>query len=103
MGYAQATTGTISGTVKDASHAVLPGATVTATNLETQITRTTVSEGDGRYTLPTLSLGTYDVRAELAGFSEIVRSGIVLTVGRHAVVDLVMEVGEVLDRHHRAG
>jgi hypothetical protein len=92
---AQVTTGTISGAVKDPSGAVLPGATVTATNVETGITRNTTSGGRGEYRLPALGVGTYDVQAEMAGFQTSVRKGITLNVGSDAVVEFALAVGEV--------
>ncbi|MPY90916.1 MAG: TonB-dependent receptor plug domain-containing protein [Luteitalea sp.] len=90
---AQLTTGTISGTVKDDSGGVLPGVTVTLRHVETGVSRTLVTEAHGRYEVPSLALGAYDVRAELSGFRPMVRSGIRLTVGRHAVVDFVLAIG----------
>src|SRR6266496_2483973 len=62
MGYPQATTGTILGTVSDSSGSVVPGATVTATHVETSLTRTTVTDGLGRYTLPQMPIGRYTVK-----------------------------------------
>ena len=89
--------GTISGTVKDESSAVLPGVEVVMRNVETGFTRTTVSDAAGRYSAPQLPLGQYEVRAGFTGFKTEVRSGITLTVGREAVVDLVMKVGSVAE------
>src|ERR1051325_4518296 len=65
---AQVTTGSVLGTVKDQSGAVLPGATVTATNTETGISRSGVSSSRGEYRLPSLGLGNYEVQATMAGF-----------------------------------
>ncbi|MCZ6750517.1 MAG: carboxypeptidase-like regulatory domain-containing protein, partial [Acidobacteria bacterium] len=95
---AQLSTGTISGTVKDQSEAVLPGATVTVTNVETGITRIVESEGNGQYRVPNLIPGSYEVQAESAGFQTGVRSGITLSVGRQAVVDITLRVGDVAER-----
>ena len=86
--WAQVTTGTISGTVKDSTGAVLPGAKVVLLNEETGIARTVQTDAAGRYSAPSLSLGSYRVTGTLEGFQTGVRSGIVLTVGREAVVDL---------------
>ena len=52
-----------------------------------------MTDADGRFEAPSLPIGAYEVRAELSGFRPMVRSGIELTVGRHAVVDLVLEIG----------
>ncbi|MPY90917.1 MAG: TonB-dependent receptor plug domain-containing protein [Luteitalea sp.] len=90
---AQLTTGTISGTVKDGGGGVLPGVTVTVRHVDTSVSRTLVTDAEGRYEAPSLPLGAWEVRAELSGFRPILRSGIGLTVGRHAVVDLELEIG----------
>src|SRR3990172_3804405 len=90
---AQVSTGTISGVVKDATGAVVPAATVKVTNLETGIARTLSTDEQGRYNAPNLSLGDYEVQAEMSGFLVEVRRGIRLTVGRQAVVDFALRVG----------
>ncbi len=95
---AQLTTATISGTAKDETEAVLPGATITIRNLDTGITRTVITDNEGRYRAANLSLGNYEVTASLAGFQTAVRSGIKLTVGREAVVDFTMKVGEITEK-----
>src|SRR2546426_12025535 len=82
---AQVTTGTILGVVQDSSGAVIPGVSVTVKNLDTGIGRAAVSDEGGRYTIPDLTLGNYEVNAQLAGFQTEVRSGITITVGRSAV------------------
>src|SRR5438132_265988 len=83
---AQVTTGTISGLVQDPSGAVIPGVSVTAKNVDTGTARAVTTDEGGRYTAPDLSLGNYQVQAELPGFQTEVRSGITLTVGRTAVI-----------------
>ncbi len=95
LAVAQVNTGTILGTVRDESGAVLPGATVVLTNQDTGISRTITANATGGYTAPALSLGNFQVRAQLDGFQTQVRSGIVLTVGRTAVVDFTLAVGAV--------
>ena len=95
---AQVTTGTILGTVSDASGGVIPGATVTIRNVETGITRTASSDEAGRYRVPQLGLGDYEITAESAGFQTSVRTGVTLTVGREAAVDFAMQVGAVAER-----
>jgi outer membrane receptor protein involved in Fe transport len=91
----QVTTGTISGTVTDSTGAVLPGATIALQNEETGISRTVQTDAGGRFSAPSLSLGHYRVRAGLEGFQSEVRTGIALTVGRHAVVDIQLQVGSI--------
>src|SRR5437879_12601035 len=74
--YAQVTTGTISGVAQDSSGAVIPGVSVTVKNLDTGITRTVTTDEGGRYTVPDLTLGNYEVQAQLPGLQKEVRSGI---------------------------
>src|SRR5437879_11131243 len=88
--FAQVTTGTILGVVQDSSGAVIPGVSVTVKNLNTGITRTVTTDEGGRYTIPDLSLGSYEVEGQLPGFQTEVRSGITLTVGREAVVNFAL-------------
>ena len=95
LGWAQVNSATISGTVRDESGAVLPGASVVLTNQDTGLARTVTANSTGRYAAPGLSLGNFEVRAQLAGFQTGVRSGIALTVGRSAVVDFTLQVGAV--------
>ena len=96
--FAQVTTGTILGVVQDSSGAVLPGVSVMVKNVDTGITRTATTDEGGRYTLPDLTLGNYEVQGQLPGFQTEVRSGITLTVGREAVVNLALKVGQLTDR-----
>jgi hypothetical protein len=91
--WAQVTTGTIQGTVKDSSGAVLPGVTVTATNTDTNVTRTAVTDSRGDYIARLLPVGTYRVETALDGFKRFVQSGIVVELSRAARVDPVLEVG----------
>ena len=71
--YAQ-TLGTITGEVKDASGASVPGATVTAQNVGTNAVRTQVSNETGNYTFPAMPPGMYQVKAELQGFRTVQNS-----------------------------
>ena len=92
---AQLTTATIAGTVTDPTGAIIPRAAITAKNVETGISRSTVAGDSGRYEFQNLPVGNYEVSATMSGFQTSVRSGIVLTVGRNAVVDMSLQVGEV--------
>ena len=96
--WAQITTGTISGTVKDSTGAVLPGATVEVQNVDTGISRTVSTDSRGYYTAPNLSVGQYAVTASLSGFQTAVRRGITLTVGQNAVIGFTLAVGAVTER-----
>jgi hypothetical protein len=91
----QVSTGTISGTVTDASSAAVPGATVVVTNQDTAIARTVQADADGHYSVPSLNPGNYRVTATHEGFKTQIRDGIVLTVAREEVVDLALAVGSV--------
>jgi len=82
----------VRGTVKDESGAVLPGVSVTATNLETGLARTAVTDGEGGYVVPALPPGTYRISAELASFATANREGVVLVLGQLATVDFVLYV-----------
>ena len=75
--------------------AELPGAQIVILNTDTGISRTLPSDAAGRYLATSLALGNYRVTVTQQGFQTEIRSGIVLTVGRDAVVDLAMSVGAV--------
>src|SRR6059036_656187 len=91
-------TAQISGTVKDQSGAVLPGVEVTATQTETGIVRTTVTNETGSYVLSNLALGPYRLEAALTGFRTFVQTGIVLQVNGSPVINPVLEVGQVSEQ-----
>ena len=95
---AQLTTGTILGTVKDQTEAVLPGATVTVTNVETGIVRSATTGSRGEYRILALAVGTYDIQASMAGFQTNVHKGMTLSIGREAVVDFSLKVGDVAEQ-----
>jgi hypothetical protein len=92
---AQVSTGTISGTVKDSSGAVLPGTKVVVQNEGTSISRTVEADENGHYTVPSLNPGSYRVTGTRDGFQTEVRAGLVLSVAQEQVVDLSMTVGSV--------
>ena len=93
--HAQVATGTILGNVKDNSGAPVPGATVTATNVGTQVSRTATTDTDGQYTLTLLPVGRYQVEVTLSGFKNFSQTGIVLEVGRNARIDATIEPGNL--------
>ena len=94
---AQGATGAVTGVVTDETGAIMPGVSVVVRNADTGATRELVSDADGRYRAPNLSPGRYVIEASLAGFSKVERSGIRITVGREAVVDLSLKVGALAD------
>ena len=97
MVWAQATA-QISGTVKDQSGAVLPGVEITATQTDTGVSRTTVTNETGSYVLPSLPLGPYRLDAALPGFRTFVQTGILLQVNGSLVINPTLEVGQVTEQ-----
>jgi Carboxypeptidase regulatory-like domain len=92
--FAQATS-QISGTVKDASGAVVAGAQVTVTQTDTGVTRTATSDANGVYALPSLPLGPYKMEVKKEGFTTFVQTGIVLQVAVAPTIDPVLKVGAI--------
>ena len=92
---AQVATGTIVGNVKDNSGSAVPGASVTATNVDTQVSRTTTSDAEGYYALPLMPVGRYKLEVTLSGFKNVEQTGILLEVGRSARVDATIEPGQL--------
>ena len=92
-GQSTAINGTIEGTVKDEQGALLPGVTVTVTNIDTGDQRVVVTNESGLYRAPLLSLGTYRVAAELQGFKKFEQTGVSLRAGQTAVIDVSLNVG----------
>src|SRR4029079_13214942 len=80
-------TAQISGTVKDQSGAVLPGVEITATQTDTGVARSTVSNETGSYALPSLPTGPYKIEASLPGFRTFVQTGIILQVNANTVIN----------------
>jgi Carboxypeptidase regulatory-like domain/TonB dependent receptor len=95
IALAQQETATIAGTVRDASGAVVPGATVTVTNVRTNIAVQTQAGDDGGYVVPSLRPGDYSVTAESAGFQKTLRTGITLQVAQVARVDISLQAGQI--------
>lgn len=95
---AQTTTATLSGTLTDESGAVLPGAQVTVTNVATGAQRAVPTDGRGRFVAPQLAPGPYQITATMPGFETLLRTGITLTVGQQASINLAMKVGAVSEQ-----
>ncbi len=70
LALGQTETGRISGTAMDEQGGVLPGATITATNVGTGVSRSAVTDSNGRFVFTNLQPGTYEISAELAGFAK---------------------------------
>ncbi len=92
---AQVTTATIVGTVSDPSGSIVPGAQVTARNVDTGLTRTVTSSDAGTYRLEFLPVGNYVLEVTTAGFKKSYLNGIVLQVNDTSRVDVTLTVGQV--------
>jgi hypothetical protein len=92
---AQVTTATIVGAISDPSGATLPGAEVTARNVDTGLTRTVISGEDGAYRVEFLPVGAYVLEITANGLQKTIRGGIVLHVNDTVRVDVTLTVGKV--------
>lgn len=101
--WAQAGTAGLAGTVKDAQGAVIPGATVSATNTATGAVRSVASNTDGAYNLPGLPPGTYTVKIELAGFKTLQHENVPLRVDTTTQIDAVLAIGQMTETVTVAG
>ena len=93
--FPQATNGEITGRVLDSAGAAVPGATITARNEGTGLTRTANSGPTGDYTLSSLPAGSYTVSAELTGFKKSVRKAVEVNVGARLTLGFDLAVGEM--------
>jgi outer membrane receptor protein involved in Fe transport len=98
VSYAQTVGASVQGTVTDATGAVLPGVGITVKNSGTGASLEFVSDERGRYVVPLLQPGEYEIQASLPGFQSVAHRGIRLTVGQSAVVDVKLEVGQITDK-----
>jgi hypothetical protein len=96
--YAQVSGATMTGTVSDASGAVIPNARVSIRNVATGEVRTATTNAAGFYTAPNLLPAKYEVTVTAPGFSTEVRSGITLTVGAQQLLNITMKVGQVSEK-----
>jgi hypothetical protein len=94
---AQGTTGSINGTITDNTGAVLPGVTVTASGPAIMGVQTAVTNDQGQYRFPALPPGTYRVQYELAGFSTVVREGIIVNIGFTATVNAQLQIATLAE------
>src|SRR5258707_293965 len=90
---AQGDRGIITGTVKDATGAVVPGAGVTAIHLATKASYKASTTASGDFTVPALPVGNYEVRVENTGFKTQVATGIVVAAGATVRLDVALELG----------
>jgi hypothetical protein len=92
VAYAQQTTAALNGVVSDESEAVLPGVTVTATEVNTGAQYFAVTDAVGNYNLPSLAPGTYNLTAELPGFATVLVPNIELLLGQTAALPFTLTV-----------
>src|SRR5262245_43000702 len=92
---AQTDTGEISGVVRDTQGGVLPGVTIVAEHLDSGTRVERVTDGEGRYFLPSLRTGSYNITADLSGFRRVIRSGLTLRLGQTLAIDFELEPGGV--------
>src|SRR5437773_1494227 len=85
----------VQGTISDATGAVLPGGSVNVKNSGTGSSVELVTDERGRYLVPVLQPGEYEIQASLPGFQTVSRRGIRLAVGQNAVIDIKLDVGQV--------
>ena len=91
--FGQSERGTITGTVVDATGAVVPGARVAVTNLSTNAVSETGTTEAGSYTAASLPVGQYTVRVEKDGFKPSIRSGVTLNAATTVRIDVALEIG----------
>jgi len=91
--WAQTDRGTITGTVADATGALIPGATIEARNVDTGAVYQAGSSETGNYTIAQIPAGTYQVSVTLPGFKRFVRTGVIVEVARVVRIDTTLEVG----------
>jgi outer membrane receptor protein involved in Fe transport len=84
---AQTSRGTVSGIISDPTGAVIPGATVTLTNKETTVTRTTVTNSEGVYRFDAVNLGTYEIKITANSFGAVTKTNIVVSANQVSTVD----------------
>jgi hypothetical protein len=92
---AQITRGVISGTVRDVMGAVIPGATVTVTNMETNASRTALTDQLGFYRVAALEPGRYSLRAELSGFSTVENRDLPVRTATEVTLNVELPVGRI--------
>lgn len=91
--FSQTSRGTVSGTITDPNGAVIAGATVTLTNVETNIQRTSTSNDAGLYRFEAVELGTYTVAIEASGFGRNVNNNLVVNANLTSTVDVQLQLG----------
>ncbi|MDT8067684.1 MAG: carboxypeptidase regulatory-like domain-containing protein [Terriglobia bacterium] len=93
VAFAQSDRATITGTVKDATQAVVPGVQVRVTNVGTNDVTTTTTNSDGIYRVSNLPIGNYSIVFSKDGFKNLERNGLTLLVSQVATIDVALQVG----------
>src|SRR4030088_1809723 len=96
--YAQVSGATLTGTVSDASGAVVTNAKVSIKNTATDVTRDVTTDSSGAYRAPNLLPGIYEGTVVAAGFSTSVKSGLTLTVGATQPLNISLQIGQQTER-----
>src|SRR6266851_1561589 len=94
---AQTTSATLQGVVTDASHAVLPGVTISLRDVNTGFARTTTTDRTGIYVLSFVPPGTYELTMGLAGFKTLKREALRFDVGQQSTLDAALEIAPVAE------
>jgi hypothetical protein len=97
LAFSQESTAELRGRVLDAQDAPVPGATITITNQATGVIRQTVSNADGTYFITAISPGSYELAAELSGFTKYTRRDVRLDLGRTTTLDVELRVGNLTE------
>src|SRR4051812_6531888 len=96
--FAQETTGSMVGSVKDSSGGLIPNATVTLTDSAKKVVvATTQTNADGQFSVPNLPISNYDVSIEASNFKKHVESGVKVDVGQRRNLDVTLEAGSVAE------
>ena len=95
--FGQQSDASLSGSVSDATGAVIPGVAVTFTNARTGVHNSTISNESGIFISPPLQPGEYQVSAELDGFKKFVRAGVILNTGDKVSIKITLDVGGITD------
>ena len=86
--------GSISGTVRDLSGAVIPNAAVIVRNIDTSVERTSTTNGDGFYALTAIPVGHYEIEVRRTGFKPYRRTGVIVDVNTALQLDVLLDVGD---------
>src|SRR5947199_5821108 len=92
---AQGIQGTLSGEVRDQTGGVVPGASITLTNMDTGENRSQVSSAVGTFIFPNLAIGRYSVTVEVSGFKKVVQKNITIKANQVTDVKVALELGNV--------